>query len=175
MGTWTKLCILFSPPVRSRDTLHVNQPTSITINALHPHHHLYNVSRHSYNSWNTPTTTPHHRDTPSTQTDYNGSKMHQTRLETEQRVQGRVGEHAKDKRGGVQGMPTIFSFLLHNFTNLCFPYRIPLRRTPKHARSGMFWCSVASPTFWASATYLFHHTQWTCRFRCVRRVFLCSL
>jgi len=81
---------------------------------LPPHHHLHDMSKHSDDSRNTPTTTPRHRDTPMTQTDHNGSKMRRTRPETEQRARGKGGEHAKDK-GWKRTRYTchFFKFLLH--------------------------------------------------------------
>ena len=69
-------------------------------------------------------------------------------LETEQRAQGKVGEHTKDKGWGVQGTPTIFFFFI-TCTNFCFfQTGSPSTEHQIHTRSGMFWCSAASPTFW---------------------------
>jgi len=67
---------------------------------LPPHHHLHDVSTHGYDGRNTPATTPRHCDAPRAQISHNGSKTHQTRPETEQRAQGKGGEHAKDKGQG---------------------------------------------------------------------------
>jgi len=49
-----------------------------------------------------------------TRTDHNGSKMHRTRRETEQRAQGKGGEHARDKgRGAYKVRLPFYFFKLH--------------------------------------------------------------
>jgi len=99
-----------------------------------PHLSLHNVSKYGYNSWNTPTTTPHHHNAPSTQTDHNGSKTHQMWLKTEQRTWRRIGEHAKDKEQGCTR---------YTFTNLCFFQQdhppLNVKYTPVRACFGVQW------------------------------------
>ncbi len=88
----------------------------------------------------------------------------------------------RTKGGGIQGTPTIFSFLLHNFTNLCFPLQDPPPPDTKTCPNGhvlvfgglSHLLDTQQVPSWASATCLFDQARWTRRFWHVCRIFSSS-
>jgi len=128
-------------------TLFTTTTTGLPQHPCLPHHHLHEVSKHGYNSQNTPATMPHHHDTPRTQTDHNGLKTRRMQLETEQRAQGKEGEHTKDKGWGHTRYACHFFYFI-TFTSFCFSQTgSPSAEHQIHTPLDVFWCLVASPTF----------------------------